>query len=706
MNNLQKKPFLGAILQKHWLLVIFTGGFLVRYWLRWSLLGNPSDAYAYALGAREMISSGRYIIEMGGREFTAPYPIGTSLLLVLPFKIFGISDTVANTTIAVTGTLFILVVYLLGKRFLGDRGLVFACALSAFYPYLVHYSGCTMKEIPLTLFVATCTLGFLKGLESPAYLLLSAASLAAIFVIRAQYALFLLFPFSAYLLIGLLRNREVAWDFRRLMYIGLSLLIISLPIIQYAGYLEYRFFLAKHLLTEHVWVNLPYFLNFAVPNFTWFNIPYRHNINQVLPFPCIMLYLYFYGLYVWYKDGKIQDALLFLLAPLTCFIGLLLFPCHETRYAINMTSFFIIPAAVGYESVAKSRKIIVAKDTLYKITKIPLELKANAALHIVIISWAVYSVVFFYGPALCEKVFSPGYNGSWQKEACLWVKDNTEEESIIIANIDISMTEYYANRTTIPLSYKIVPDWARSWKDYYRRTTTPVAETKRQLQSGRHVYLLIERSINYSKRATRNLFYIVNTFSLEYVTHKGPFQAYRVIAEKPDVDLRQLKSKWKNISNNFQAINWYELSTITKWIIENTNEDDVIVTNLYPFLSDFFPNRKLLTFSPNFGDSSFTAEMLVGHVNRLKEKEECTYLVLLRIETLTDSDMDPNEAIKVTKQIPYKLMFIRKVSDTGREMHYYSEYDFFFYLIERFDINLERFIKLNMPNVLIYKINN
>lgn len=696
---------MGVVLQKHWLLTIFIGGFLARYWLRWSLLGNPSDPYAYALGAREIISSGRYIVEMGGREFTAPFPIGTSLLLVLPFKIFGISDTVANTTIAVTGALFILVVYLLGKRFLGDRGLVFACALSAFYPYLVHYSGCTMKEIPLTLFVATTTLAFLKGLENPAYLLLSATSLVIILAIRAQYVLFLLFPFSVYLLAGFFRNRETKLDIRGLIYIGLSLLIISFAVMHYAEYLKYKFFLAKSFSIEHVWTNLPYFLNYAVPNFTWFNIPYRHNINQVLPLPCIMLYLYFYGLYVWYKDGKIQDALLFLLAPLTCFIGLLLFTYPETRYAIHMTSFFVIPAAVGYESIAKSRKILVAKDTLYKITKIPLELKANTALHIVIISWVVYSVVFFYGPAFCEKAFSPGYNGSWKKEACLWVKDHTEEESIIIANIDISMTEYYANRRTIPLSRRIVPNWARSWKGYYRRTT-PVAETKRQLQSGRHVYLIIERSINYSEEAARNFFYLVNTFSLEYVTHKGPFQAYRVIAEKPDVDLRQLESKWKNISKNFQAINWYELSTITKWIMENTNEDDVIVTNLYPFLSDFFPNRKLLTFSPNFGDSSFTAEMLVGHVNRLKEKEKCTYLVLLRIETLTDSDIDPNEAIKVTGQIPYKLMFIRKVSDTGREMHYYSEYDFFFYLIERFDINLEKFIKLNMPNVLIYKINN
>lgn len=131
-----------------WLGIILGVAFTLRLgWVAFSdwqpILGD--DAFRYDFAARALLAGEGYVHFNGAP--TAFWPPGYSLLLAAAYWIFGDGVIVAQLLNVVLGTATVGLVYLIGRRTLGEKPALVGAAILAGFPSLIFFTAVTLSEI-------------------------------------------------------------------------------------------------------------------------------------------------------------------------------------------------------------------------------------------------------------------------------------------------------------------------------------------------------------------------------------------------------------------------------------------------------------------------------------------------------------------------------------------------------------------------------
>jgi 4-amino-4-deoxy-L-arabinose transferase-like glycosyltransferase len=145
-----------AALGDHALLLtlILSGALVLRLaWIAycgWQPLPDD-DAFRYDFTARAL-ADGRGYIHLNGAP-TAFWPPGYAFLLAFAYKLFGAGATTAQLVNVLLGTATVGLVYLIGRRTVGERAALIASAIVAAFPSLIFFTAVTLSETAFTFVV-------------------------------------------------------------------------------------------------------------------------------------------------------------------------------------------------------------------------------------------------------------------------------------------------------------------------------------------------------------------------------------------------------------------------------------------------------------------------------------------------------------------------------------------------------------------------
>ena len=152
------------------LLVILIGGVALRAWLVYTSQGINSDAYRYALTARQMAEHG-LIAGMKGDFLWPFYPLNRNLVtypflgsLILPFT----GDAVLSLRLvsAGAGVGLIVLIYLITQKLFQRKGLsLLSAGLMAFHSELARASAAVYREVLMGFMLAGALYLFLRALD-------------------------------------------------------------------------------------------------------------------------------------------------------------------------------------------------------------------------------------------------------------------------------------------------------------------------------------------------------------------------------------------------------------------------------------------------------------------------------------------------------------------------------------------------------------
>jgi 4-amino-4-deoxy-L-arabinose transferase-like glycosyltransferase len=145
-----------AILREHAVQLALILGFAFALRLVWIAFSDwqptpGDDAYRYDFAARAL-ADGRGYVHLDGTP-TAFWPPGYPLLLAVAYRVVGETVTVAQMLNVVLGTATVGLVYLIGRRTLGERPALVGAGIVACFPSLIFFTSVTMSETAFT-FVA------------------------------------------------------------------------------------------------------------------------------------------------------------------------------------------------------------------------------------------------------------------------------------------------------------------------------------------------------------------------------------------------------------------------------------------------------------------------------------------------------------------------------------------------------------------------
>ena len=587
------------------LILIVIGGFLVRYLLRGELLGYIPDSYEYAIGARELCLSGKYLIRIGDLSFPAFYPIGMSLLLLLPFKIFGVSGNVAILTMVVISTLTIPAVYALGTLLLESRARIIACIMTAFLPCLIFYGArVVMSEIPAMLFVTLTLFGVLKSVRNINFLIPAAVFASVLFLLR-PYLAFLIFPPVVLYLV--LNKKDILEYNKKPFYANIisSIIISIIPVIYYFWYITYYFAYMKNVgavpfgthsvfALKHFLPNLSFYSHYIIFPFlptkdcSNFNVA-RLFMDSKLSVSFAISFLYILGLLIWYRKGKRREALFFFLITFLAFIFQLFYFYQDARFFIPYTAILILPASTilsgGVNGLSEFIRVKEGSRLNAGIVKIYL----GRLFIFIVIFWILFFSACYYLRSFGALVLVE--RRKWENGVS-WVNKNTEKDAILVTNINPTLAGFYTDRTIIPLFHRQRFEFPEPIDE------SIIEKINRYKNSGRPVYLILENHGRWVDTPL-DLYDIVHKFNIIYKTHKFSFQVFQIGNEKCK-ECQPASTKVTNkdmLATQLKKIDWYFVAVVNQWVEKNTDKSEVIITNLYPFMQDFFSGRKVAYFS-------------------------------------------------------------------------------------------------------------
>lgn len=142
-----------AIRREHAVQLALILGFAFALRLAWIVFSDwqptpGDDAYRYDFAARAL-AAGRGYIHLDGTP-TAFWPPGYPLLLAAAYRVIGDTVTVAQMLNVVLGAATVGLVYLIGRRTLGERPALVGACIVACFPSLIFFTGVTMSETAFT----------------------------------------------------------------------------------------------------------------------------------------------------------------------------------------------------------------------------------------------------------------------------------------------------------------------------------------------------------------------------------------------------------------------------------------------------------------------------------------------------------------------------------------------------------------------------
>jgi hypothetical protein len=144
-------------------------------------------------------------------------------------RAFGLGEAGLRSLSAVFGTLTVPVAYLAARELIGRRGAVIIGLFAAFSPALVWYSQEARSYALMTLLCALSFLFFTRALRRPSRREPALWALASALALTAHYfAIFLVAPEAAWLLLRATERRRAAWAVGALALAGAALAPLAL----------------------------------------------------------------------------------------------------------------------------------------------------------------------------------------------------------------------------------------------------------------------------------------------------------------------------------------------------------------------------------------------------------------------------------------------------------------------------------------------
>jgi 4-amino-4-deoxy-L-arabinose transferase-like glycosyltransferase len=148
--------------------LIVTLGFILR--LAWAAYSQweplpDDDAFRYHFSARSLAEGAGYV-HLNGAP-TAFWPPGYPLLLAAAYRVFGTSIEVAQLLNVALGAATVWLVYLIGRRTLGEQPAAVGAALVAAFPSLIFFTAVTLSEIAFTFFALAGVYLLILEAQSP-----------------------------------------------------------------------------------------------------------------------------------------------------------------------------------------------------------------------------------------------------------------------------------------------------------------------------------------------------------------------------------------------------------------------------------------------------------------------------------------------------------------------------------------------------------
>jgi 4-amino-4-deoxy-L-arabinose transferase-like glycosyltransferase len=190
--------------------------------LRFATLGVQSfwldEAFTYRIVAQGF---GHVLSTVPKTESTPPLYY---VLVWLWSRVFGVHEDGLRSFSAVCGTLTIPVVWALGRQIASERIGFVAASLTAVDPLLLWYSQEARSYALLVLLSATTLVALLWALARPSRFRLAGWGISAALALCTHYfALFVVIPEAAWLLIGLRRRSVLTW---RNLAVGLGPVVV------------------------------------------------------------------------------------------------------------------------------------------------------------------------------------------------------------------------------------------------------------------------------------------------------------------------------------------------------------------------------------------------------------------------------------------------------------------------------------------------
>lgn len=381
------------------------------------------------------------------------WPFIFPLLLIPIIYLFGVNIVLLKLIPLLFAILSIIIFYFIVKEREDPKLTMIILALIAVNPLMFFFSHEILSEITY-LFFSLCTLYFINKYDktkfvSNKYLFLTTIFLLLTYFTRA-IGISLIIAIGLYYLVKIVRKNDIGLNFKKLISI---IILITIPIIAWLiRTLKYKDVAAiPSTLSQALYVNptnpelgiigIKGFISRILENIYYYLGPgIINDINKILPNnlnKLIILLIIIGGIY-WFITGwgliksYKQHKSVFEYYFLIYLILILIYPWTTIRFLVPIIPFLVYYFIIGIKEITQ---------------------KINAKRFFTAIILILFLIsVFACGFELKRQHETPFYKGDWMDfyEASLWIRDNSQEDTVIMSKRDALVHLWTERKTTSP----------------------------------------------------------------------------------------------------------------------------------------------------------------------------------------------------------------------------------------------------------------
>ncbi|MBD2385585.1 ArnT family glycosyltransferase [Cylindrospermum sp. FACHB-282] len=298
-----------------------------------SLMAHDEGLYAWR--ARQMFDSGDWIAPWSNAHHKTPGPYW---LIASSYKLFGVSEFSTRLPVMTTSIFALLLIYEIGKIFLGKRVAWLASAILSVEFLWLQYCRLGTPDVPMILLVLLAIWSLLKAELNPKYRyfwgFIAGASFGLGFLVRSFMIMLPIIALLPYLIWEHRRHRHFA---NPTLYLGLVVGLIPTLAWLWLNWLRYGNLSFGQLLNFVVDLGskernqngfIFYFWNVPLKSFPWFLFS-------------------LFGLFLTIRRPISRYQLILVGFPLVLFGELSIFSTRLSHYSLNLYPFIALLAAVG-----------------------------------------------------------------------------------------------------------------------------------------------------------------------------------------------------------------------------------------------------------------------------------------------------------------------------------------------------------------------
>ena len=364
-------------MRKHYILIIFL--FIIAIKL---MIGYYSSPYDYYPDEFSYLTTG---LSMAGYETSTELDYRPPLLPAIYSILFRISTDwrIVKLVVPIFGILGIISLFLLTRKFFGEKIALIASLLLALNWHFWWYSNQMLSDVPVASLMILCTYLFIKGRESGKYYWLSGIVLGLAFLMK-YFMIFIIPVFVIYLFY----TEKFSWLKNRNIWLAFLLFILILtPWLVYNQLtLGSPFSALQKQMIGNSFDTPVYFQGVSQQGYVWSVIT---SFGGVFFYPLMFLYqlsvlislFLICGLYLFLKSWNKNKSLI-LISILINFLGLLMTPLHDERYNVMLEPFLLIFVSIG---IYETRKIRIKNFSIFPVVLVVSLISVSSASPLIIV---------------------------------------------------------------------------------------------------------------------------------------------------------------------------------------------------------------------------------------------------------------------------------------------------------------------------------